>query len=171
MQTTTNSLVTVSEMLPEHYPQVQDIYAHGIATHNATLETTAPGWEEWDNKHMKSCRFVALTEAGAVAGWAALTPVSGRCVYRGVAEDSVYIHPAHKGQGLGKLLLQRLVEASEREGVWTLQAGILKENQASIKLHGQCGFRVVGIRERLGQLHGQWRDVCLMERRSNITGL
>ncbi|NDK55166.1 N-acetyltransferase [Pontibacter sp. BT213] len=157
-------------MLPEHYPQVKAIYELGMATNNATLETKAPDWEEWDAKYMKSCRLVAL-QNGVVAGWAALTAVSGRCVYAGVAEDSVYIHPDFKGQGIGKLLLQKLVLASEQEGIWTLQAGILNENKASIKLHEQCGFRILGVRERLGQLHGQWRDICLMERRSNVVGV
>ncbi|RIJ43000.1 GNAT family N-acetyltransferase [Pontibacter oryzae] len=161
----------LSEMLPEHYPQVQEIYTLGIATQNATLEVKAPDWEEWDSKYMRSCRLVALTGQGELAGWAGLTAVSGRCVYRGVAENSVYIHPTYKGKGIGRQLLQRLVALSEQEGIWTLQAGILKENEASIKLHQQCGFRVVGMRERLGQLNGQWRDICLMERRSNSVGL
>lgn len=172
METTlTNTRVPVSEMRAQHYPQVQEIYTLGIATHNATLETTAPPWEEWDRKYMTACRLVACTTEGTVAGWAALTAVSGRCVYSGVAEDSVYIHPNYKGRGIGKLLLQELVQASEREGIWTLQAGILVENVASIKVHEQCGFRVVGIREHLGQLHGQWRDICLMERRSKTVGI
>ncbi|GAB3821677.1 GNAT family N-acetyltransferase [Pontibacter rugosus] len=170
MEIATQRSVMVSEMLPEHYPQIKEIYQLGIATNNATFETKAPDWEEWDQKHMVTCRFVALTEDARVAGWAALTPVSGRCVYRGVAEDSVYIHPDFKGKGIGKLLLQALVQASEEAGIWTLQAGILVENVASIKLHEQCGFRVVGVRERLG-LHGQWRDTCLMERRSTTVGL
>lgn len=171
METSTQHAVRLTEMLPGHYPQVKEIYELGIATNNATLETKAPAWEEWDSKYMKSCRVVALAEDGTVAGWGALTAVSGRCVYSGVAEDSVYIHPKYKGRGIGKLLLQKLVQESEQEGIWTLQAGILKENAASIKLHEQCGFRIVGLRERLGQLHGQWRDVCLMERRSKIVGV
>ncbi len=157
-------------MLPEHYEQVKAIYEAGIATNNATLETSAPNWYEWDEKHMLSCRLVALQD-GHIVGWAALTSVSGRCVYRGVAEDSVYVHPAHAGKGIGRLLLQQLVAASEQEGIWTLQAHILKENHASIQLHEQCGFRVVGLRERLGQLHGQWRDTYLLERRSNTIGV
>lgn len=171
METVTQHAVRLSEMLPGHYPQVKEIYELGIATHNATLETKAPDWEVWEAQHLKSGRLVALAGNGGVVGWAALTPVSGRCVYSGVAEDSVYIHPRYKGRGIGKMLLQQLVKESEREGIWTLQAGILIENVASIKLHEQCGFRVVGVRERLGQLHGQWRDVCLMERRSIKTGV
>nr|WP_262921714.1 GNAT family N-acetyltransferase [Pontibacter ruber] len=157
-------------MLPEHYSQVKEIYQLGIATGNATLETKAPEWDEWDAKHLQSCRLVALVD-GRVAGWAALTPVSGRCVYSGVAEDSVYVHPDYKARGIGKLLLSKLVALSEEQGIWTIQAGILAENQASINLHTQCGFKVVGVRERLGQLHGQWRNVCLMERRSTVVGV
>lgn len=171
METATRNLVQLTEMLPEQYPQVKEIYELGIATNNATLETKAPEWQEWDSKYMKCCRLVALADNGQVAGWAALTAVSGRCVYSGVAEDSVYIHPGYKGRGIGRLLLQALIQASERAGIWTLQAGILKENVASIKLHEQCGFRMIGLRERLGQLHSQWRDICLMEKRSKIIGV
>ncbi|TPE43724.1 GNAT family N-acetyltransferase [Pontibacter mangrovi] len=170
MEATTQHAVQLTEMLPEHYPQIKEIYELGIATQNATLETKAPEWEEWDSKHMKGCRVVAMVQ-GEVAGWAALTPVSGRCVYSGVAEDSVYIHPRYKGHGIGRLLLQRLVQESERAGIWTLQAHILKENEASVRLHERCGFRIVGLRERLGQLHGQWRDTWLMEKRSKIIGV
>ncbi|MEJ8756279.1 N-acetyltransferase family protein [Pontibacter sp. H259] len=168
--TTTPTKTIVTELLPAHYPQVKEIYELGIATGNATLETKAPEWADWDAKFMKSCRLVTL-QNGRVVGWAALSAVSGRCVYAGVAEDTVYIHPDFKGQGIGKLLLKELVKASEKEGIWTLQAGILVENTASIKLHEQCGFRIVGVREKLGQLHGQWRDICLMERRSKLVGL
>lgn len=171
METATLRAMQLTEMLPEHYPQVKEIYELGIATNNATLETQAPEWEVWDSKYLKSCRVVALSEQGLVMGWGALTPVSGRCVYKGVAEDSVYIHPNYKGKGVGKQLLERLVLESEKAGIWTLQAHILKENAASVRLHEQCGFRVVGLRERLGQLHGQWRDTWLLERRSNIVGV
>ncbi|MBC5775496.1 N-acetyltransferase [Pontibacter sp. KCTC 32443] len=170
MEASTSITTIVTELLATHYPEVKEIYELGIATNNATLETKAPEWEEWDAKYMKSCRLVALQD-GRVTGWAALTAVSGRCVYAGVAEVSVYIHPEFKRQGIGRLLLNRLVAASEQEGIWTLQAGILKENVASIKLHEQCGFRVIGVREKLGQLHGQWRDICLMERRSKVVGV
>ncbi|GAB3530439.1 GNAT family N-acetyltransferase [Pontibacter brevis] len=157
-------------MQPEHYPQVKEIYERGIATRHATFETKAPEWEEWDARHLPGCRLVALADGG-VAGWAALTPVSGRCVYSGVAEDSVYIHPGFRGRGIGKLLLSKLVELSEQQGIWTLQAGIFKENEASIKLHEQCGFRKVGYREKLGQMYGEWRDVYLLERRSTTVGV
>ncbi|OKL41959.1 GNAT family N-acetyltransferase [Pontibacter flavimaris] len=171
METATQHAVLLTEMLPVHYPQVKEIYEQGIATNNATLETKAPDWEEWDSKYMKSCRLVALAEDGSIAGWAALTAVSGRCVYRGVAENSVYIHPKYKGRGIGRLLLQQLVQESEQEGIWTLQAHMLKENEASVRLHEQCGFKIVGLRERFGQLHGQWRDTWLMEKRSKVVGV
>ncbi|WP_162053771.1 GNAT family N-acetyltransferase [Pontibacter pamirensis] len=170
MQTKLLNSVLLTEMQPKHYPQVKEIYEWGIATRHATFETKAPEWEAWDAKHLPNCRLVALTEDG-VAGWTALTPVSGRCVYSGVAEESVYVHPDFRGRGIGKLLLSELVELSEEQGFWTLQAGIFKENEASIKLHEQCGFRVVGYREKLGQMHGEWRDVYLLERRSKIVGI
>ncbi len=168
MQTLTKTIVT--PLLPEHYEQVKAIYELGMATGLATLETKAPDWPTWDSKFMKSCRLVAVQQE-RVVGWAALSAVSGRCVYAGVAEDTVYIHPEYKRQGIGKLLLSELVKQSEQADIWTLQAGILNENKASIELHEQCGFRVVGVREKLGQLHGQWRDICLMERRSKVVGV
>lgn len=170
METTTSTRFSITALLPEHYAAVQEIYTLGIATENATFELQAPEWEQWDANHLPNCRLVALHEE-RVAGWAALTPVSGRCVYRGVAEVSVYIHPDYKGRGLGKQLLQQLVKGSEEVGIWTLQAGIFPENTASVKLHEQCGFRLIGIRERVGQLNGRWRDVCLLERRSKTIGI
>ncbi|KAA3436573.1 GNAT family N-acetyltransferase [Rufibacter hautae] len=155
----------------EHYPQVKAIYEQGIATGNATFETTAPTWETWNMSHLPHSRFVALTDAGEVGGWAALSPVSGRCVYGGVAEVSVYVHENFRGQGLGARLLNQLITESEANGIWTLQAGIFKENEASVALHQKCGFRMVGMRERIGKLHGKWRDTILLERRSNLVGL
>src|SRR5688500_12549702 len=152
MEISTFPKTSLAPMLQEHYAQVKVIYEMGMAINNATLEVKAPEWEEWNAKHHESCRLVALQD-NKVAGWAALTPVSGRCVYAGVAEDSVYIHPSYKRQGIGKLLLNELVAASEAAGIWTLQAGILNENKASIALHEQCGFKIIGVRERLGQLH------------------
>jgi L-amino acid N-acyltransferase YncA len=149
---------------------VQTIYGEGIATGDATFETVAPGWDEWDRNHLRTCRLVARSGSEVVA-WGALSPVSGRCVYGGVAEVSVYVAASHRGQGIGKALLQALVEESERGGIWTLQSGIFPENEASIALHQRCGFRIVGRRERLGQLHGVWRDVILMERRSRVAGV
>jgi len=170
MQTALTTKTIVTGLQREYYPKVKEIYELGMATGNATLETKAPDWPDWDAKFMKTCRLVALQNE-KVVGWAALSAVSGRCVYAGVAEDTVYIHPDFKGQGIGKMLLSELVKASEKEGIWTLQAGILVENTASIKLHEQCSFRVVGVREKLGQLYGQWRDICLMERRSKVVGV
>jgi L-amino acid N-acyltransferase YncA len=128
-----------------------------------------PAWQEWDRNHLPACRLVARRQ-GRVVGWAALAPVSRRQVYAGVAEVSLYVAASARGQGVGKALLQALVQASEEAGIWTLQAGIFPENTASIGLHRACGFRTVGIRERLGQLHGVWRDVVLMERRSEVAG-
>jgi phosphinothricin acetyltransferase len=162
--------VMVVAMRAEDWPEVRAIYEAGIVTKNATFETAAPDWEGWDAAHRKDCRLVARAN-GAVVGWAALTPVSGRCVYAGVAEVSVYVSEAARGQGVGKMLLNALVAASEQAGLWTLQAGILRENAASIALHEGCGFRLVGCREKIGQLDGVWRDVVLMERRSKVTGV
>jgi phosphinothricin acetyltransferase len=149
---------------------VQAILLEGIATSLATFETEAPGWEAWDRGHRPDCRLVARS-GERVVGWAALSPVSGRCVYGGVAEVSVYVASSARGLGVGTRLLQRLVAESEQAGIWTLQAGIFPENTASLALHQACGFRTVGRRERLGQLQGVWRDVVLMERRSKVVGL
>lgn len=157
-------------MRGDDWPSVNAIYEAGIATKNATFETAAPAWETWDAAHLKDCRLVARANR-EVVGWAALTPVSGRCVYAGVAEVSVYIAETVRGQGVGKALLNALVVASERCGLWTLQAGILRENTASIRLHERCGFRVVGYREKIGQMDSVWRDVVLMERRSRVVGV
>ena len=162
--------VTIAEMRAGDWCAVKAIYMEGIATGHATFETDVPQWEEWDSNHLRTCRLVART-GGEVTGWAALSGVSTRCVYGGVAEVSVYVAEAARCQGLGALLLQNLVRASEREGIWTLQAGIFPENEASIALHKTCGFRVVGRRQRIGQMHGVWRDVILMERRSEVTGV
>jgi L-amino acid N-acyltransferase YncA len=148
---------------------VRAVYQEGIATGNATFETAVPEWDAWDRDHLRVCRLVARGK-GRVLGWAALSPVSGRCVYGGVAEVSVYVAAAARGQGIGKALLNALVQESERNGYWTLQAGIFPENEASIALHEAGGFRIVGRRERLGQMCGTWRDVVLMERRSSIVG-
>ncbi len=144
---------------------VRAIYEQGIATGDATFETGAPEWAHWDQSHLKACRLVAK-KGDRVVGWAALSPVSGRCVYAGVAEVSVYVAESRRGLGVGKKLLQGLVAESELAGFWTLEAGIFPENKASIALHKSCGFRQVGYRERLGRLNGLWRDVILMERRS-----
>lgn len=152
------------------------IYAEGIATGHATFEAEAPDWQTWDDGHLNDCRLIAESDTGAILGWAALSPVSGRCVYGGVAEVSVYIADAARGQGIGRRLLADLIDASEAAGLWTLQAGVFPENQASLALHRQAGFRVIGTRERLGcmtygPMQGQWRDVVLMERRSEKVGV
>jgi L-amino acid N-acyltransferase YncA len=152
------------------WEQVRAIYLEGIATGQATFQTTAPEWAEWDAGHLPACRLVA--RAGEqVRGWAALSPVSKRACYAGVAEVSVYIAAAARGQGVGSALLAALVEASERQGLWMLVASIFPENVASVRLHLQHGFREVGRRERIAQLHGIWRDTVVFERRSRIVGI
>ncbi len=149
--------------------QVETIYREGIFTGMATLETAPPTWEQFDANHRPDCRLVARNGA-RVLGWAALGPVSRRAVYSGVAEDSVYVTETARGQGIGKALLRALIEASEQAGIWMLQTGIFPENTPSMALHQACGFRVVGVRERIGCLHGVWRDVVLLERRSTVMG-
>jgi phosphinothricin acetyltransferase len=161
--------ITLEHLQPEHWPDVERIYADGIATGNATFETEVPSWEAWNDAHLAEHRFMAY-EAGRAAGWAALAPVSSRCVYAGVAEASVYVAAAARGRGVGTALLSALVASSEAGGVWTLEAGILPENEASVRMHERCGFRVVGRRERLGRMDGEWRDVLLLERRSRVAG-
>jgi L-amino acid N-acyltransferase YncA len=153
------------------YPAVKEIYELGIATGNATFQTEAPAWEAWDNDHLKTCRLLSTDEHGKVMGWAALTPVSGRCVYAGVAEVSVYVHPQFHGKGVGRELLEALIRESEKENVWTLQAGIFPENKASLRVHEQCGFRQVGYREKIGKMKNVWRDTVLLERRSKTIGV
>ena len=157
-------------MRPADWHQVRAIFEEGIATGEATLETCAPEWSDWDASHLPGCRLVARLD-DEVAGWAALSPVSERCVYGGVAEVSVYVAEASRGRGVGRALLARLIEESEREGIWTLQAGVFPENRASVAAHESAGFRLVGVRERLGRLDGAWRDVALLERRSSRVGV
>jgi L-amino acid N-acyltransferase YncA len=151
---------------PSDWEDVRRIYLEGIATGNATMETSAPTWEKWDAAHLQECRLVARDEGGEILGWAALSPVSERCAYGGVAEVSVYVAGAARGRGVGRTLLAELVRVSEETGIWTLQAGIFPENLASIAIHHRCGFRTVGVREKLGRLGEVWRDVALLERRS-----
>jgi L-amino acid N-acyltransferase YncA len=162
--------MNITALLPEHWPDVKAIYEQGIATGQATFQTDSPGWEEWSSAHLPHSRLVAL-ESGAVIGWAALTPVSGRCVYAGVAEVSVYIAPGHRGQKVGQTLLQALIASSEQHNLWTLQSGIFPENQASVHIHEKCGFRLVGYREKIGQQKGVWRNTVILERRSAIVGV
>jgi L-amino acid N-acyltransferase YncA len=156
----------IAAMTPADWEDVRRIYAEGIATGNATLETSPPSWETWDAAHRKECRLVARGAGGEMLGWAALSPVSERCAYGGVAEVSVYVADSARGRGVGRALLSELVRVSEDAGLWTLQAGIFPENAASIAMHHRCGFRTVGLREKLGKLGGVWRDVVLLERRS-----
>jgi L-amino acid N-acyltransferase YncA len=161
-------------MQPDDWPAVRAIYLEGIATGNATFEQTPPEWEKWDAGHLPAPRIVARSDDARsdhnVLGWAALSGVSSRCVYAGVAEVSIYVAERARGRGVGRQLMSRLIAASEGNGIWTLQAGIFPENAASIALHQRAGFRIVGQRERLGQMNGRWRDVVLMERRSAVAG-
>lgn len=157
----------IREMHSQDWPEVSRIYQQGIDTGLATLEPRCPDWLPWDTSHLKACRLIA-EECKTVIGWAALTPVSGRCVYAGVAEVSVYVSPEHQGKGIGKALLKELIRCSEELGFWTLQSSILQENRASICLHERCGFRMVGYREKIGRDQaGKWRNTVLMERRSS----
>jgi L-amino acid N-acyltransferase YncA len=160
----------IVDMANEDWPAVREIYTEGIATGNATFETVVPDWTKWDGGHHKECRLLARDDR-EIFGWAALSPVSSRRVYAGVAEVSIYVAGTARGRGVGKALLKALIEASERTGIWTLQAGIFPENVASVRLHKSCGFREVGSRQRLGQFAGVWRDVCLLERRSARPGV
>jgi phosphinothricin acetyltransferase len=160
----------IIKMAPEHWDAVKKIYEEGIATRNATFETKAPTWEVWDAAHVKTCRLVAV-ENGQVAGWAALTAVSGRCIYAGVAEVSVYVSQNHRGKKIGTALLQTLIAESEHNGFWTLQAGIFPENKASIGVHQNNGFRIIGYREKIGKMDNIWRDNVILERRSKLIGI
>jgi phosphinothricin acetyltransferase len=159
----------VRSMTPRDWPAVRAIYQEGIETGDATFEAEAPEWEGWDRKFLPEPRIVALA-GGEVLGWAALAAVSDRCVYGGVGEVAVYVGARARRRGVGTVLLEALVEASEKAGYWTLQAGIFPENAGSVRIHEKCGFRVVGTRERLGKMAGRWRDVLLLERRSSTVG-
>jgi len=157
-------------MRADDWTSVAEIYRLGIASGNATFETEIPSWEKWDAAHLPTCRLIAGAHTGPI-GWAALSRVSARKVYEGVAEVSVYVSPEGQGQGVGKELLVALIEESERNGIWTLQAGIFPENIASLRLHRRCGFREVGVRERVGRYRDRWRDVVMLERRSSAVGI
>jgi len=160
--------VTVRDLQPNDWPAVRAIYEDGIRSGDATFETETPSWEGWDAAHSE-LRLVAERE-GVVVGWAALSPVSSRCCYEGVGEVSVYVAAAARGTGVGRELLDELIACSEQAGYWTLTAGVFPENEPSLRLHRACGFREIGVRERLGQLNGVWRDVVLLERRSTVVG-
>lgn len=161
---------TIEKMEDKDWPTVQSIYRDGIATGNATFGADAPEWSKWDENHLKDCRLVARSE-DEIVGWAALSPVSGRCVYKGVAEVSLYVKESARGHGIGKALLKAVIQESERIGIWTLQSGTFPENIASIALQKSCGFRQVGIREKIGYMNGKWRDVILLEYRSKVVGV
>ena len=160
----------IVHMLPEDWPQVKWIYEQGIATGMATFENTAPAWEEWDKAHLPFGRLVAKRQK-TILGWVALSPVTDRCVYKGVAEISVYVSPDHRGQGVGKALLNSLIKVSESNGIWTINAAIFPENQASIQLHQGLGFRIIGYREKIARKNGVWKDNVLLERRSGVVGV
>ena len=162
--------LAVDFLRPDDWDEVRRIYVEGIATGNATLETETPDWEAWNRAHRPDCRLAARS-SGRLLGWAALSTVSERCAYGGVAEVSVYVSDEARGRGVGRALLSELVRVSEEAGIWTLQAGIFPENSASLSIHHRCGFRVVGVRQKLGRLRGAWRDVALLERRSNRVGV
>ncbi|AZM92265.1 GNAT family N-acetyltransferase [Streptomyces sp. W1SF4] len=158
----------IDAMLPEHAEQVLGIYQAGIDEGNATFETQAPEWAAFDKAKLPGHRFVALGDAGVVLGWVAASAVSDRCAYAGVVEHSVYVHPDARGQGVARALLDALITSTETAGIWTIQSGIFPENTASLALHERAGFRIIGIRERIGRHHGAWRDVVLLERRSTV---
>ena len=162
--------MNIRSMLNTDWPSVKKIYEEGLATGNASFQTTAPDWNEWNESHVNSCRLVAL-ENKAILGWAALTAVSGRCVYAGVGEVSVYIAQQSRGIGIGKILLQSLIDESEKNNFWTLQSGIFPENKPSIRIHEELGFRLIGSRQKIGKMNGVWRDTLLFERRSPKIGI
>lgn len=165
---TATSAVTIAAMGDQHADRVLEIYRLGIATGQATFETQPPSWEQFTATRLPGHRYVAVDPADAVVGWVACSPVSDRCVYAGVVEHSVYVHPDAQGRGVGRALLAALITSTERAGIWTIQSGVFPENAASLALHAACGFRVVGTRHRLGRHHGAWRDVVLLERRSPV---
>ncbi|MFJ9931617.1 GNAT family N-acetyltransferase [Streptomyces virginiae] len=156
----------IEALLPEHAEQVLGIYQAGIDEGNATFEEQAPDWAAFDRAKLPGHRFVALDQDGRVSGWVAASAVSDRCAYAGVVEHSVYVHPDARGRGVARALLDALTASTEAAGIWTIQSGIFPENTASLALHQRAGFRVIGTRERIGRLHGVWRDVVLLERRS-----
>jgi len=162
--------VSIGAMTAADGPAVLVIYGEGIASGHATFQTEVPSWTDWDAAHHAQPRLVARDDAGRVLGWCALSPVSSRAVYAGVAEESVYVAAGARGRGIGRRLLEAMCRESEAAGFWTLQTGIFPENVASLALHEACGFRRLGVRERIAKHHGRWRDVVFMERRSAVTG-
>lgn len=162
--------MVITAIAKEYYSNISRIYREGIETGSATFETTVPEWEEWDKSKLKHSRLAVVVD-GIIVGWAALSAVSDRCIYGGVAEVSIYISHQHRGKGIGKILMARLIEESEANGIWTLQSGMFPENEATIALHKHFGFRIIGHREKIGKLGDTWRDTILMERRSKTVGI
>lgn len=161
----------IVEMKKEQWNQVRNIYMEGIQTGIATFQTAAPSFEDWDKGHLKICRFTAVSD-GKVLGWIALSPTSSRPVYRGVVEVSIYIGKDFRGNGIGKALMNKVIKEAEKNGLWSLYSAIIRENKASIELHKKCGFREIGIRERIAKLqNGKWSDTVLMEYRSKVAGI
>lgn len=163
--------ITIRPFIEPDFDDVAQIYQQGIETGIATFQTQVKSFDEWDASLLAHSRLVAIDEDNKVLGWAALSSVSSRCVYAGVAEVTIYIHQDAQGKGVGHTLLNALVKDSEDNGIWTLKAGIFVENTPSIKLHEKCGFKVLGVQEKLGKLGAQWKDVLLMERRSQVVGV
>jgi L-amino acid N-acyltransferase YncA len=157
----------IEPMRPADWPAVREIHAQGIATGDATFDTGAPDWAQWDAGHLEACRLVARNDAGEVVAWAALSPVQRKSAYRGVAEGSLYVREDVRGTGVGRKLSEAMVEAADAAGIWTVELWIFPENRASIALCESLGFRIVGVRERIGKREGRWRDVVVMERRSD----
>ncbi|SMP25819.1 GNAT family N-acetyltransferase [Chryseobacterium profundimaris] len=153
-----------------HYSDIAAIYQQGINTGMATFETSVPSWESWNENKLYHSRLIAFEDKEAL-GWAALSKVSSRCVYGGVAEVSIYVSENHRGKGVGKILMENLIKESEANGIWTLQSGMFPENEATIALHKIFGFRIIGYREKIGKLGGEWKDSVIMERRSTIVGI
>jgi L-amino acid N-acyltransferase YncA len=162
--------MTFETILESDFPAIARIYEEGIATGNATFQTNAPTWTEWDKSHLAFCRFLMKIDEKIVA-WAALSPVSSRCVYGGVVEVSVYVAAKARGNGVGAAILAKLVAESEQNQLWTLQSGIFPENKSSVRIHEKCGFRIVGCREKIGKMGNVWRDNLLLERRSLLVGI
>ena len=162
--------VTTRNLNQHDWPAVQAIYAAGIATGDATFEIRPPSWEQFDSGKLPAHRYVAVDAAGLIVGWVAVSLVSARHAYRGVVEHSVYVDPAAVGRGVGTALLAGLIASTEAAGIWTIQSGVFPENSSSLTLHQRMGFRIIGTRERVGEHHGKWRDVVLIERRSRTAG-
>jgi len=163
-------MTAIKKMSASNGLRVLEIYKMGIKTRNATFETSIPSWDEWDSKHLKHSRFV-YEDNGAVLGWVALSAVSSRFPYRGVAEVSIYIDINHSKQGIGTKLMEKVIKSSEENGIWTLQSSVFPENTATLRLHKKFGFIIIGKRERIACLDGIWRDTILLERRSEIVGV